>query len=262
MFTFWCVEMDCDNLKAILHCKIRSARNTRILSLNGLQLQPFPCRDVTKLSNLQHLYLSDCKLSGRVPLAIGQLPQLLTLDVSMNSLTDIPGEICSLLVKLTTLDISFNKLVTLPRDIHGMKDLTELNASQNRLVSIVEELGELSSLKYLNFSDNLLRDVPGCVLCGASHRGLLLLNVAGNLLRTLPPEVGCLRALETLDVSNNCMQFLPRAARSLGQLKVFQHAGNDWLMCPPHIPGVPLDRQSSHGRCALEKLYSYIYPPL
>ncbi|XP_022097332.1 plant intracellular Ras-group-related LRR protein 5-like [Acanthaster planci] len=247
--------------EAFVHLKIKEARVSQYLCLNSIRLAFIPSEVISKLNSLRYLYLSNCKLRGPIPSCLAQLTLLEVLDISQNAISDLPGHICEGLTHLVTLDISFNKLVALPKALGCMQCLRELSAAHNKIVVLPSELGDLLRLEVLDLTGNLLRNVPGEVLVGKLRQSLVTLRIGGNLLKTLPPEAGLLRKLEELDLSNNCCCFLPSTMRSLWKLKAFHHSGNDWMMFPPHISGVPAKDQSSYGCKALEKLYSYVYPP-
>ncbi|XP_038066623.1 plant intracellular Ras-group-related LRR protein 5-like [Patiria miniata] len=249
--------------EAFIHLRLKEARVSQYLCLNNVRLARIPNELISKVTSLRYLYLSNCKLRGPLPSCLTRLMLLETLDISQNAISDIPGYVCEGLPHLVTLDLSFNKLVTLPKSIGGMQCLQELSAAHNRIVVLPSQIGDLSKLRVVDLTGNLLRSIPGEVFAGGLCHSLLILKLGGNLLKTLPPEAGLLCRLEELDLSENCCCYLPSTMRSLRRLKAFHHSGNDWMMFPPHIPGVPAKDQSSFGCKALEKLYSYMYvhPP-
>ncbi|XP_033634809.1 plant intracellular Ras-group-related LRR protein 5-like [Asterias rubens] len=252
---------DDPSTEAVVHLKIKEARVHGCLILNQIKLQRLPSELVDKLNCLKHLYLSGCGLRGPLPSCLTRLHHLETLDISQNAINEIPQRICEELTRLITLDVSFNRVITLPKTISCLQSLEELTAAHNKIVVLPSCIGDLARLKVLDLTKNLLRDVPGEIFAGRMSCSLITLKLGGNLIRTLPAEAGLMHNLEELDLSENCCRYLPSTMRSLRKLKAFHHAGNDWMMCPPHIPGVPAKEQSSFGCKALEKLYSYVYPP-
>ena len=250
------------NLESEVHFKIKESRVTKFLALSNTNLPLLHTDVFQNVSHaLKHLYLSNCNFSGKLPPAIFNFKLLQTLDISKNVLEAVPDDIFKQLYNLVTLDCSINKLISIPKCCNQLQKLRELNMANNNIIDLPHELGDLPHLQVLNLSNNLLRELPGVIFAGAISVSLIHLKVEQNLLSTLPPEIGNLCALEELDLRNNCLRYLPASARSLKKLTAFHHSGNDWLMCPPHVAGVPAQMQSSYGTSALEKLYTYIYPP-
>jgi hypothetical protein len=79
-------------------------------------------------------------------IGIGKLQSLTNLDLSNNSLEEIPAEILSLNLTLTELDLSYNKLTSLPDQIVNMMNLTTLRVTGNQFSS--EELKKIKSKKF------------------------------------------------------------------------------------------------------------------
>ncbi|KAK9224600.1 hypothetical protein WN943_009635 [Citrus x changshan-huyou] len=95
---------------------------------------------------------------GTIPPEIGNLKNLIELNVGSNSLIGpIPSALGSL-TNLSNLDLSSNKLSgKIPPEIAGMKNLTWLDLSNNNIKgSIPGEITELSRLDYLDLSSNKL----------------------------------------------------------------------------------------------------------
>ncbi|TYH09536.1 hypothetical protein ES288_A07G103700v1 [Gossypium darwinii] len=70
-----------------------------------------PLPDLSRLSSLRKLYLKGNRFEGPLPLSIGEISQLVLLDVSYNSLHGVISEAhLSNLAKLQRLSISFNSL--------------------------------------------------------------------------------------------------------------------------------------------------------
>ena len=250
------------NLESEVHFKIKESRATKFLALSNTNLSHLHKDVFQNVSHsLKHLYLSNCNFSGKLPPAIFSFKLLQTLDISRNVLEAAPDDIFKQLYNLVTLDCSINKLISIPKCCNQLQKLKELNIANNKIIDLPHELGDLPQLQVLNLSNNLLRELPGVIFAGPISISLVHLKLEQNLLSTLPPEIGNLSALEELDIRNNCFRYLPASTRSLKKLTAFHHSGNDWLMCPPHVAGVPAQMQSSYGISALEKLYTYIHPP-
>lgn len=148
--------------------------------------------EAVKLS-LQGLWLT------RLPPEIGQLTNLIDLDLSRNQLTAPPSEIGKL-INLTTLNLSSNNLTMLPPHIGYLTHLTSLDLNANELISLPSEIGTLTKLRKLDLTSNQLTTLPPEM---GQLTNLTNLGLAGNKLTTLPPEFGQLTNLHSLSLEGN-----------------------------------------------------------
>uniref|UniRef100_A0A5K3FDB3 Leucine-rich repeat-containing protein 40 n=1 Tax=Mesocestoides corti TaxID=53468 RepID=A0A5K3FDB3_MESCO len=105
------------------------------------------------------------------------------LNLSANTIKELPGPGLAQLDTLVSLDVRDNELTTLP-----------------------EEIALLTQLKQLFLSSNKLTCLPGAL---SQLHGLVLLDAAHNLLTELPSGLEALVDLEKLDVSDNRLAQLP-----------------------------------------------------
>ena len=104
------------------------------------------------------MLLTNNDLSGSIPLKLGKLADLQTLDLGLNNLSgQIPKQIGNLL-KLSSLNLSGNRFMdSIPDEIGKMHSLGRLDLSQNMLTGEIPPLlGELRYLETLNLSHNQL----------------------------------------------------------------------------------------------------------
>jgi len=141
-------------------------------------------RDLYKLKALEHLDLSDNRLTGRLPETLGlisnlrylftgtnrfdegripswllQLTNLRELSMKENSLTGIiPGTIFDYLTKLQFLDFHLNGLTgQIPQSISSLTDLRHLLLKMNKLEgTIPDTMNELTNLQVLLLEQNSL----------------------------------------------------------------------------------------------------------
>lgn len=128
--------------------------STSIQAWQGISVSGYPRR-------VRKLKLSQSRgplLTGQLSPALGNLSELVHLDLSNNSLTaSIPAELGNLR-KLEYLDLSRNSLTgKIPAELGELKKLRFLLLSNNSLSgSIPEEVGYLSNLENLDLNRNSL----------------------------------------------------------------------------------------------------------
>ena len=113
------------------------------------------CYNIEKTTSI---YLGSSGLTGEIPPEIGNLTNLLWLDLSFNQLTgQIPPEIGNL-TNLIRLYLYSNQLTgEIPVEIGNLTNLTWLGLYNNQLIGeIPPEIGNLTNLTYLRLDDNQL----------------------------------------------------------------------------------------------------------
>ncbi|XP_016446772.2 uncharacterized protein LOC107771837 [Nicotiana tabacum] len=131
-------------------------------------------------SKLEGLNLSNNRLSGALPSAIGKFSGLKNLLLSGNRFSgDIPSDI-SRLKSISKLDLSRNNFSgRIPPEIGNCLSLTYLDLSQNQLSGpIPVQIAQIHILTYINISWNHFND-------------------------SLPEEIGSMKSLTSADFSHN-----------------------------------------------------------
>nr|XP_021502726.1 leucine-rich repeat and calponin homology domain-containing protein 1 isoform X3 [Meriones unguiculatus] len=137
---------------------------------------------IVNLQMLTHLNLSRNQLSA-LPACLCGLP-LKVLIASNNKLGSLPEEIGQL-KQLMELDVSCNEITALPQQIGQLKSLRELNVRRNYLTVLPPELIELPLVKF-DFSCNKVLVIP---ICFREMKQLQVLLLENNPLQSPPAQI-------------------------------------------------------------------------
>jgi Leucine-rich repeat (LRR) protein len=157
------------------------------------------------------------------------------VDLSQNHLSEFPQNLEPLIGKLFELNLSHNKISKdLPGTILGNgKNLQYLNLSNNRLDNLPSEISDMTNLREICLSFNKFKSIPTC-LQNCEKLETLLLN--GNQIQIIDVEgLSRLKRLAILDLSNNDINHVPPELGKLTQLKTLQLEGNSFRVPRPQI---------------------------
>lgn len=186
--------------------------------------------EISMLSELNTLILSDNCISGPIPTQVANLSRLRTLDISNNRVTGfLPTEV-AVMTSLLRLDLSNNHFVgPFPLVLTSITELEILKLSNNDISGqMPSELGLMSSLRHLWMSGNhLVGKLPDALsmlsgleelsiaknqLTGPIHAlgklttNLKQVDLSANLLSgSLPTELGLLTGLQFLHLFDNTL---------------------------------------------------------
>jgi Leucine-rich repeat (LRR) protein len=199
------------------------------LSYNCLTELPKEIGNLTQLITLNIRRLGLIKL----PKEIGNLVNLNHLNCEHNNLTELPKEIGNL-VNLTKLKLYDNKLTELPKEIGNLVNLTKLRLYDNNLTELPKEIGNLQNLTELNFSrcGNKLTELPKVIF---KLKNLESLCIGYNNLTALPKEIGNLVNLTDLYCHNNNLTELPKEIGNLVNLTDLYCINNNLTELPKEI---------------------------
>ncbi|XP_008420180.1 leucine-rich repeat-containing protein 69 isoform X2 [Poecilia reticulata] len=141
-----------------LPTQLQSLRHLTELNLGNNVLREFPVV-LKHLDSLRKLDLYRNKIDVVSPDAIGNLGNLVVLNLDHNNIQRLPPEI-GRLRKLQHFSMLDNKLEELPGEVGCLKALSELNLNYNNLSSLPEQLYFCRSLLKLYAARNRLTNLP------------------------------------------------------------------------------------------------------
>ena len=160
--------------------------------------------ELSGLTGLNQLVLSDNELKGGIPPELNALTRLWLLDLGGNRLTGpIPAGLGAL-SNLQSLRLGENELTgRIPPELGALSDLRYLHLEGNRLTGpIPAELGELESLQWLALAENELTGHIPRELGALSE--LRYLHLAGNrLVGAIPSGLAALSNLGYVNLERN-----------------------------------------------------------
>ena len=168
-----------NNISALPH-KFENMSRLRILDLNKNSFESLPFDTLASLP-LTELNVKKNKLSGTlIEEEIDSLPQLQSLDASVNQLTRLVplGRAISLPVA-HSVSLSTNRLQGLP-DMTSWTSLLTLTVNENNISGIPNSFTSLDKLRHADFSSNDIRVVPPEI---SRMENLSMLRLSGNPLR-------------------------------------------------------------------------------
>ncbi|CAA2976909.1 probable LRR receptor-like serine threonine-kinase At3g47570 [Olea europaea subsp. europaea] len=205
---------------------LRNCKYLRYLIINNNPLDSFLPGSLGNLSSsLENIYASECKIKGRIPEEIGNLSNLVLLDLSENNLIGpLPitfQECLGNVLSLREIYLNSNRLnSSLPSSLWNLKNPLTLNLSSNSFTgSIPEEVKNLEAAITIDLSSNQFTgEIPGTI---GSLQNLINLTLARNGFQgSMPESIGDLIDLELLDLSNNNLSgMIPKSFEKLRQLK-------------------------------------------
>lgn len=200
----------------ILEQKLKNAAATGVLSLRESGLKAFPAQ-------------------------VLEIDKLHTLDLHANAIKEVPHSIARL-VKMKSLQLQSNKIRSMP-PLTSMTKLHTLALDHNELSSL-DALPD-AKLKKLTLSCNHFIQFPPVVF--ALAKTLQVLDLSGNQIELLPPQISECASIEELHLDDNRLIMLPEEIGMLGKLRALYLRRNQLQTLP-----VELLRDSSVDKMQLE----------
>ncbi|XP_028067326.1 receptor-like protein 56 isoform X1 [Camellia sinensis] len=211
--------------------------NLERLDLSFIQFNDIQgCENLSRLENLETLYLRGNRFNKSVILCLSSLISLKNLSLQGNNLGDpFPARELTVLKNLETLDLSSNELSSLTMQdsklLSNLSKMRHLDLSGNHFdKDAFRILGALPSLKFLSLLFNQMEGPLSNQELTYNLSNLEVLLLRGNLLNgTLPMEgLTSFRHLQILDLSeNNFFASIPPSIGALSSLKALSLAQNN-----------------------------------
>lgn len=147
---------------------------------------------------------------------------LLSLEVLMvENISNLPKQIGNM-TNLLKIEIGAHTLLEIPREIGKLVNLRTLSLIEGEILSIPKEVCDLPNLEFLNLDNNLISEIPADI---GRLKNLQELSVAKNKLKSIPSEIGELINLKSLYLPDNDLESLPHELDNLINLESFIY---DW----------------------------------
>ncbi|KAF3432899.1 hypothetical protein FNV43_RR24001 [Rhamnella rubrinervis] len=193
-------------------------------SFGGLGIPSF----IASLSKLKQLKLASCGFIGPIPHQLGNLSNLLTLDLSGNYIAVNNLDWLSHLSSLKYLNLSglnLSEAVSWPQSISKLSTLIELQLSSCNLPNVnpvsLPLINSSTSLQLLELSNNILIKSSIFFWVANISSNLLHIGLSGCQLQGPVPDIFTnMVSLESLDLSyNNLEGGIPKSFRNLCNLE-------------------------------------------
>lgn len=203
-----------DDLNSETKSKLKTQKDIETILLNHNRLKILPSA-IKHFVNLKVLDLSSNTLT-ELPEAVGSLP-LVTLIAKNNLLTNnsLPKSFVAKNSMLKELNLSGNLLTHFPDQVLELRYLRYLYVGGNKISSISKDIWKMHSLQILSLGGNLINDVPDTVGCLGQLQALVLCD---NLIESLPTSIARLKNLKSLLLHKNRLRHLPKDIVALKNL--------------------------------------------
>lgn len=171
-------------------------------------------------SSTQKFNYVDLSARNLVTIPISLYPKagdIISLNLSRNLSLDVPRDFIQACKQLRDIKFNNNEARRLPVSLSRAAKLTYLDVSNNRVEQLENaELDTLTGLLKMNLANNRLAQLPPNF---GAYQALRTLNISSNFLDKFPPFLCDLHSLVDLDLSFNSISSLPEEIGSLKNLE-------------------------------------------
>ncbi|XP_060528637.1 leucine-rich repeat-containing protein 40-like [Cylas formicarius] len=177
-------------------------KNGNILNLTMKNLSDVPDEVFLEAKEARVTIVDLCKNKfNKIPCGLQKItPYLSELNLSNNQIKEVP-EYFSSLTTLKFLDLSNNQLSSLPSNLSELVSLRELVLFNNRFTKIPECVYPMAGLEILMFNDNSLDEINIDGLTKLTR--LAVLNLSNNNINYVPPQLGNMKQIKSLELKGN-----------------------------------------------------------
>ncbi|WFD36501.1 adenylate cyclase [Malassezia cuniculi] len=207
----------------------------------------------------EHLNLMDMHLEMVPVFVYRHADWIVSLDLSMNPLADLPLDFAQLCRNLRRLRLSALAFKQIPPAVCEIPSLTHLDMSSNRIHALSDTaLAQLPHLDTLNLLNNRLTSLP--VYLPQLH-ALQCINLSNNMLDAFPLILCRVPTLVDIDVSYNAISDIPPQIASLQNLERLILRGNFISRLPDEISKLEYLAEIDIGLNSLQSLGKLLEQP-
>ncbi|XP_036413667.1 toll-like receptor 13 [Colossoma macropomum] len=208
--------------------EIKSVLQTFNTSLTNLRLYRLKEQTVKKLiktacliNTLRTLHVQSSRMASISAKELTGCTDLVTLDLSENSLRNITNLAFGSMTNLKRLSLSRNKLDSVPPAIWNLSSLEDLDLSYNSIYSLTcSDFNSLAQLQTLYISRNPLNSIKDCSFQNLTNLKTLIIS-SSRLISVTNCFRACLQKLELLDLTQNKLNYIHKG--DFGDLNSLTH---------------------------------------
>ncbi len=155
------------------------------------------------------------------------------VDLSKNYFESVPEPLQELLPRLYEFNMSHNRLSSFPTWFQVGTNLQYLNLGNNRLSSLPAEITSCCNLREVALPYNRFDHIPICLFACSKLETLIMCDNQISVVDV--PGLAKLERLAILDLQNNNIGTVPPELGLMKQLKTLQLEGNAFRMPRPQI---------------------------
>ncbi|RZM18562.1 MAG: hypothetical protein EOO88_40400, partial [Pedobacter sp.] len=234
--------------------ELKQLESLKFSGSKNLHENPETIKQIASLSRLKHLEISYASLSDvRDMFSPTALPNLLSLNLIGNRITQLSDADSYGFTKLKSLNLSKNKISVIPAGFKSLTQLEELDLSRNMLTDVSAlKAQNLDNIKNINLSRNQITFIPITILAApkleiltlsfnkitelpdlqSTNNTLKHLYINNNNLVSLPENIGDYKSITVINAGANKLTQLPTSFKKLSRLRVLVLDDNNISILP------------------------------